>query len=213
MKRRDFVRLASSGMLGVAGLGLAGCEEYPTRTVYGVYLYYYYWDRNIYYHPYSQIYIYIINGRWVRTKRPPPYFVPNPAFRVRIINRDGMPYRNNLRHRQRYARSDVGSDTGPARIERSVDPAPRSTPPRSTSTPPRSTSTPPRSPSTPPRTTSTPPRTTSTPQRQTPGTRPPERRPSPSTAAQPSKQKQNEERIRRKRQEEEEERRRRLLDR
>lgn len=210
MKRRDFVRLATSGLLGMAGLGLAGCEEYPTRTVYGVYLYYYYWDRNIYYHPYSQIYIYIIDGRWVRTKRPPPYFVPNPAFRVRIINRDGMPYRNNLRHRERYARPSVASDTRPVRVERSVDPAPRST-----GTPPRSTSTPPRSASTPPRSTGTPPRATGTPKRQTPGTRPPERPPVPRTAAQPSqqKQKQNEERIRRKRLEEEEERRRRQLDR
>ena len=104
MQRREFVRFAGAGVLAIAGVGLAGCDTYPARTVYGVNVYYYYWDRNVYFHPYSQVYIYIINGVWVRTATRPPNFVANPRYRVRIISRDGMPYRHNLQHRERYAK-------------------------------------------------------------------------------------------------------------
>lgn len=129
MKRRDFIRLATSGLLGATGFGLAGCEEYPTRTVYGVDVYFFYWDSNVYYYPYSRIYIYIIDGRWIRSSRPPPYFVSDPRLRVRIISRDGMPYARNEEHRRMYSKPVTARDTRPKPVEQPSGPAPRNTSP------------------------------------------------------------------------------------
>ena len=104
--RRNFLKRLSSGALGLAGLGMAGCDETYTRTtvrpVHSSFDYYYYPDSNIYFHISTGTYYYYVDGVWSYSRSLPSYFLLDPYYRVRIVIRDRYPYLRNNEHRRMY---------------------------------------------------------------------------------------------------------------
>lgn len=101
MNRRKFGRAVLGAIMVVAALGVSGCEELDVPARYGPYDYLYYWDTNVYFHPHSQLYFYVSQRRWIRSRRPPPGL---SRRWTRLVIRDGAPYHRNHEHRSWYRR-------------------------------------------------------------------------------------------------------------
>ena len=144
--RRNFLKHLSLGALGLAGLGLAGCDEtYPgptVRPVHSSFDYYYYPDSNIYFHISTGTYYYYADGVWLYSRSLPSYFLLDPYYRFQIVIRDRYPYLRNNEHRRKYRnmrrqtlqhRNEVGrlppASQPPTPRQPRPEPRPRGVPP------------------------------------------------------------------------------------